>query len=215
MQFTGGHCVEIDKIDYLWACRFNWYINNCGYAARSVREHGKQKAVLLHREILERMGFKDFEEGDHIDRDPSNDKRKNLRVVTHLENSQNRNKQSNNTSGIIGVSLERGKGKYQTHLSHKGKHYHLGNFWNKTLAALIYDKAKHHITKGRGVLNFPELFHEEGSEQNPQATTRPLLNTMRRFFERKGVLIRNELPIKDTLQDASLLNCSPRRTVRG
>lgn len=45
---------------------------------------------------------------DHIDRNRSNNKISNLRVVNHKENCQNKNIRSNNTSGIEGVYYHKG-----------------------------------------------------------------------------------------------------------
>ena len=54
---------------------------------------------------------------DHIDGDPSNNKIENLQEVTQTENMLKARKQSNNTSGTIGVSFDRHSGKWRPYIT--------------------------------------------------------------------------------------------------
>ena len=48
---------------------------------------------------------------DHIDRNPLNNHFLNLRYASYSENNQNKSKQSNNTTGYIGVSFNKSNNK--------------------------------------------------------------------------------------------------------
>lgn len=66
-----------------------WYRLKSGYVVRTVVEDGQKRMLYLHREVL-RMQPGDPREVDHIDRNPLNNRRPNLRVVSRAENSRNR-----------------------------------------------------------------------------------------------------------------------------
>ena len=75
----------------------------------NVWKNKKNYIVLMHRLI---MDFPDTHyEIDHKHgKESRNDNRKsNLRIVTHSENLKNVGIRSNNTSGVTGVSFDRGK----------------------------------------------------------------------------------------------------------
>lgn len=88
----------VDDAD-VWALEYRWHLSN-GYARRTGPADGtrdpsgklKRRDIALHVEILERMGHaKDaYDVGDHIDRDPLNCRRSNLRPATFAQNAQNR-----------------------------------------------------------------------------------------------------------------------------
>ena len=49
---------------------------------------------------------------DHINRNPLDNRKSNLRPCSKLENAKNRSKQHNNTSGVTGVNYNKQKGKW-------------------------------------------------------------------------------------------------------
>ena len=65
---------------------------------------------------------------DHIDGDPMNNRIANLRAATHAENAANSGTRMNNTSGAKGVHFDRHRGKFEAHITHHYKLYHLGRF---------------------------------------------------------------------------------------
>lgn len=75
---------------------------------------------------------------DHIDGDPANNKLSNLRSCTNQENSFNRGKNKNNTSGYKGVSLNKSRGKYQAKIYINNKSVSLGYFLDPKDAHLAY-----------------------------------------------------------------------------
>lgn len=62
---------------------------------------------------------------DHINRNPLDNRRCNLRICTQFENNQN---QKHNTSGKVGVSYNKNINKYIAYIKVKGKHKTLGEF---------------------------------------------------------------------------------------
>ena len=65
---------------------------------------------------------------DHIDGDPKNNRIENLRPCSKSENACNRGKQSNNTSGVKGVSYVKKLNKWRAQCRKDGKNYYLGIF---------------------------------------------------------------------------------------
>ena len=79
--------------------------------------------------IFHILGCKDW---DHIDRNEMNNRRSNLRPCTRQENIRNKSIQSNNTSGIIGISWREDRNKYRAYITvEKRKQIFLGYFHNK------------------------------------------------------------------------------------
>lgn len=85
------------------------------------------------------MGKNDI---DHIDRNPMNNRRSNLREATRSQQGMNRKKQNNNTSGFIGVYWNKREGKWMAALKINGKSKHLGYFSNKHDALIARLKAE-------------------------------------------------------------------------
>ena len=71
------------------------------------------------------------EQVDHIDGNGLNNRRDNLREVSHKENMKNRPMQSNNTSGHIGVIWHKAAQKWQAYIKVKGRCEYGGLFTNK------------------------------------------------------------------------------------
>jgi len=77
---------------------------------------------------------------DHIDRNPLNNVRDNLRICTIKDNSFNRGKRSNGlTSRFLGVHKKKKKNKFQASITFNDKNFHLGYFDNELEAAKAYN----------------------------------------------------------------------------
>jgi hypothetical protein len=106
-----------------------------GYAARG---DGPIHKILMHRLILARVigrPLQPLEETDHKDGNPLNNRRDNLRIATRSQNSQNRERQTNNTSGYRGVSFVPATGKWRVDL----KGMYLGQFNTPEEASAAYE----------------------------------------------------------------------------
>ena len=128
----------IDLLDFDKIKNYTWRKNNWGYICTTVIENNKKKSVFLHRLIM------DFPNKiiDHIDRNPLNNKRNNLRLVTEQQNHHNFSRGFDNTSGYIGVSNTDNKIDWRARIVYNGREHHLGTFQNKKEAIIARLKAE-------------------------------------------------------------------------
>ena len=143
---------DYDKIKDIY-----WYekIRKNGFRriAGTDRETGKQ--ILMH--VL--LGFPWY---DHTDRNELNNRKYNLRKASNQENARNHNKQSNNSSGFIGVCFSTTANKWMSYIMIDKKNIYLGYFINKEEAvkARLQAEAKYfkefapqrHLFKQHGIL---------------------------------------------------------------
>lgn len=92
---------------------------------------------------------------DHIDRNPLNNRRSNLRLCRISQNILNRRGKMG-TSKYKGVWWDSHHKKWLAIISLKGKHIYLGFFDNQIDAAKAYDKKAAELFGDFAYLNFPE-----------------------------------------------------------
>lgn len=102
----------------------SWYIGKNGYVYG--RDATKGKPILLHRYLLDLHDRSIFV--DHIDRNPLNNRKSNLRVCTIKENQFNIGIRANNTSGYTGVTWDSSRSKWAVTINVHGKAIHLGRY---------------------------------------------------------------------------------------
>jgi hypothetical protein len=78
---------------------------------------------------------------DHIDRDPLNNERSNLRFCTKQQNQRNQGMRKCNSSGYKGVARVKHSPRWRAFLKVSYKQIHLGMFDTKEEAALAYNRA--------------------------------------------------------------------------
>ena len=78
-------------------------------------------------------------EVDHIDRNPLNNHRINLRICTKAQNQQNC-KGRGGTSKYKGVCWEKRRKKWRATIKNNGKQVHIGEFCDEKEAAKAYNK---------------------------------------------------------------------------
>jgi hypothetical protein len=84
------------------------------------------------------MGKKDSLEIDHINRDKLDNRKSNLRFVTHKENTFNQSVRVNNKSGIRGISYDSSRKKWIATIGNRS----LGRFKTKDEAIEARVKAE-------------------------------------------------------------------------
>lgn len=92
---------------------------------------GDSKGICIHRYILP---TKDGFEIDHINHNPLDNRKSNLRVCTHQQNQCNQLLQKNNTSGVTGVSFYAPRNKYRARIKVCQQDIHLGYYKSFTEA---------------------------------------------------------------------------------
>lgn len=117
----------VDADDYERLASFRWHLFGGGYAARAA---GNQGRVYMHREILGVSGLDPlWHPVDHINHDPLDNRRSNLRLATKSENALNqRGAQKHSQSGIRGVFWHKGAGRWTAQVRCQGRKYWLGLF---------------------------------------------------------------------------------------
>lgn len=108
---------DIEKIN-----RYKWSLTK-GHIATKDKNN---KTIYLHRYLLDVTDKNVIV--DHIDGNPLNNKRNNLRIGTQELNARNHGICSTNTSGVTGVTWDKQRSKWAAQIVYKNKNHHLGRF---------------------------------------------------------------------------------------
>jgi hypothetical protein len=127
----------VDDEDYEKFKDYPWRKSQHGYAIICKYVNKRSKTFHLHRWIM------NAPEGlyvDHINGDPLDNRKENLRLVTHSQNMFNVKTYVTNKSGYRGVSWHSLRSKWRARINYKGTEIHIGLFESKEEAALAYNK---------------------------------------------------------------------------
>lgn len=125
ITLSGGAVTVVDDEDFAFLSRWKWKLHPQGYAARSSWRDGRYYTVLLHRLVAQTP---DGLETDHRNGDKLDNRRANLRAVTHAVNERNKPLSRRNTSGVKGVTWDKNRQKWMAKTKHEGRHVNLGRF---------------------------------------------------------------------------------------
>ena len=136
----------LDDVDCDLLLRHRWCRRPDGYVQRSrLGEDKRNHTFYLHRDVMANILGRPLLRGesvDHLDGNPSNNCRSNLRVTTHRLNVTRRTAlQTNNTSGYRGVSWDKRSQAWEAYVKFKGVKRHLGFFSTKEEGHAVYVKA--------------------------------------------------------------------------
>lgn len=102
------------------------------------------RRLFVHREILARVlgrAIAPGEQGDHVDGNRMNNRRKNLRVATHSQNQRNRKSVPGASSLFLGVWWDSRRSKWEAKIQSNRHRIWLGYHDTEEDAALAYNRA--------------------------------------------------------------------------
>jgi hypothetical protein len=139
---TQGKVAIVDDEDFEYLNQWKWCVSNtCGkfYVGRSITvSKNKQKRILIHRFIMKP------DKGmviDHLDGNPLNNQKNNLRICTHSDNMRNCKISIKNTSGYKGVSFVKKNNTYKSAIKFNKRTIYLGYYIDPIDAARAYNTA--------------------------------------------------------------------------
>lgn len=140
IQTKCGAVVFVDEDIAKEQGHFVWRIDKFGYVFRKTTIHGRHgRTVLLHRVVL---GCSDScVLVDHLDMNPLNNMRQNLRLATVSQNGQNRLKAAGRSSIYKGVTWHKAANKWQVRAQIRSKRLYLGLFDCEHEAGHAYNRA--------------------------------------------------------------------------
>lgn len=112
----------IDKVDFENAIKHKWRKWGDRYFT------GNSDVISIHQFLMNTPSGMVV---DHIDNDPSNNRRSNLRITKQSKNAINKVLQSNNTSEIAGVWFDKERNKWSAEIKLSGVKCYLGRYNNK------------------------------------------------------------------------------------
>lgn len=138
----------VDDIDFIWLSKLNWhgkpgrnrkvYVQTTKNLGR-VNNKSRYTSFAMHRLIINPDSKLHI---DHINGDPLDNRRCNLRIATIGQNARNRGIQKNNKCGYKGVHKSKSnrgtKISWRAQIQVDGKLLHLGCFSSKKQASEAY-----------------------------------------------------------------------------
>ena len=158
IKLTRGYYALVDECDFERLNRHKWQVNvrngRPRQAGRTERRNQKSRYLTMHRVIMNPLEHMIV---DHINRNPLDNRRANLRLSTPQQNSWNRSCPRNSKgSKYTGVSLDRDGQKWRVRIVIDGESRFLGYYDDEKAAAMAFDKAARKHRGHFAFQNFPD-----------------------------------------------------------
>lgn len=157
ISLTQGKQAIIDDADADLVVVYRWHavrIHNIWYAASRTKGPGGGKRLYMHRLVMGVAGEK--AEVDHISGDGLDNRRANLRLVSHAENLAKAHRPLPR-SGLRGVWFHERKKRWYARLTAHGRSVYLGCYGDALSAARAYDAYAYEVFGPCAFLNFPPV----------------------------------------------------------
>lgn len=136
IKLNKGFITQVDDEDFDYLNQWRWHYNKFS-VKRTIRLGKTFKCIIMSRLLLNVNDSSLMI--DHIDGNPLNNSKINLRICSHNDNIKNLSKHKDNTSGYKGVTKRRNK--WRARICVNRKHISLGCFLTKEEAARAYNEA--------------------------------------------------------------------------
>lgn len=121
---SNGQEFLFDKEDFEKVKDYCWRVTG-GYVEAKRRKTGEN--VRFHRLVT---GYKS-QDVDHINRNPLDNRKRNLRPATRAQNNANAGLSKNNSSGVVGVHFDKTRKKWVAQIGVDYSNVNLGRFESK------------------------------------------------------------------------------------
>ena len=146
LQLSKGLNALVDAADFRELSRAKWFTSQTRrggrfYAATDRSPDGASRRITLHRYLL---GDPPGVLADHVNNDPLDCRRSNLRPASPSENTANMPKRSRGarvSSAFKGVARHAPTGHWQAGICRDRRRYYLGVYPREAEAAVAYDRA--------------------------------------------------------------------------
>lgn len=146
-KHKGKYVAIVDDEDYEWLNSYRWCYDG-RYAQRRNKIEGHVRMHMLIMKPQKGMGV------DHINGNPLDNRRLNLRVCSQGENSKNMSKHFDSVARFKGLSRTP-NGKWEVRICHDYKAIRIGLFIDEVEAAKAYDRKAKELFGEYARLNFP------------------------------------------------------------
>lgn len=153
IPLTRGLEAIVDAADYEALSAIKWHAHGCRGVFYAANGGGGQGRTFMHRLLCDApVGL----QVDHINGNPLDNRRSNLRLCVDRQNRWNRGARATSASGIKGVMLCRRTGRWAAVITAYRKRHYLGSYVDQAEAARAYDAAALRLHGEFARLNFPE-----------------------------------------------------------
>ena len=187
ISLTKGAIAIVDDEDFERISEHSWALNSVGgYAVRKgSKNRGEPRTVQMHREILQApVGI----QIDHINGNPLDNRKGNLRYADVQRNAFNRGKPTVRCSSIYkGVYKRKNKPNWKARIKYNDKHVELGTYVDEAYAAVVYNFA--------AAIFFGDFRRENAGEELPEISESDKLSIFRkchRAIQKHGWYVETE-----------------------
>lgn len=149
-MLKNGIVALVDDEDFERVNQYKWTAYYANNEYRVMRKTKEGKTQYLHRFI---MNAKENENIDHINHNPLDNKKANLRICTHAQNMRNQKKRRG-SSNFKGVHWNKNAKKWMAQITCNYKKHYLGYFEKEENAAKVYDRVAKELFGEFALTNF-------------------------------------------------------------